>query len=153
MQHLLFSCNGLSRRLCRLCRIFHYHLSFPSNPSDFTWNIVEQHLETRKNESALVHIKGFIFYNFHFSIFSSTGVTQIREAWELWEKYIHRIHPEAILHEHVDLPWATSSFNTTEGEGARKHFGGGFLYPLYKSPLVREISFCHAGAHIYPMAY
>lgn len=152
MQHLLFSCSGLSRRLCHLCRIFHYHLLFPSNPSDFTWNIVEQHLEIRKNESALVHIKGFIFYNFHFSIFSFSGVTQIRGAWYLLEKYTCRACLEAILCGSVDLLSATYSFNTTDGEGARKYFGRSLLYPLYKSPLVWGISFCHARAHIYPAA-
>lgn len=48
------------------------------NPSDFTWNTVGRHVEIKKNKSALVNRKGFIFYNFHFSMFSSSGIMQIR---------------------------------------------------------------------------
>lgn len=133
MKHLLFSCSGLSRRPCHLCRIFYHHLLFLSNPSDFTWDIVEQHLEIKKNESAVVHIKGFIFYNLHFSILSSSGV--ISEGSESFERKKPVELVQKLFFECGNLLWALSSFKTTESGGARKYSGGGLLYPLYKSLL------------------
>lgn len=84
---------------------------------------MEQHREIKKNESALVNIKGFIFYSFTFQCFFPSKLHQSEEP-DIFERNKLAELPLHLFSEHME-PWfcAPSCFKTIEGERAKKDLG------------------------------
>ena len=101
-----------------------YHFLFPSNPSDFTWSTVEQHLKIKgkKTEFALVNVKSFIFCYFRGSCQQFLPLELhkpevLDSSWEINGWTAPHLTPHRSSSLWVwDLPYGPSCFKTSDDD-------------------------------------